>query len=177
MAWDSTMKRTRYFFSTIFILSVALLVSPAQALSIGETAPAISAPSLRDTKTLSTADYRGKVLYVDFWASWCGPCAQVFPLLDQLRTELGAEGFEVLGVNVDSDAVDARSFMKKHVVSFPLLGPVSDAVPTAFGVEGMPYGVVIDRKGVVRAVHLGLNESEIPALRKQLKSLLAQTPK
>ena len=171
------MKRTLYYFSTVFVLCATFVTSSAQALSIGETAPSISAPSLRDAKTVSTADYRGKVLYVDFWASWCGPCAQVFPLLDQLRAELGPEGFEVLGVNVDSDAADARRFMKKHVVNFPLLGPVGDAVPTAFGVEGMPYGVVIDRQGVVRAVHLGLSASEIPALRKQLKSLLAQPPK
>jgi cytochrome c biogenesis protein CcmG/thiol:disulfide interchange protein DsbE len=171
------MKRLQSILSTALVLCACALALPAQALSVGETAPLMSVPSLRETKTVNLADYRGKVLYVDFWASWCGPCAQAFPLLDQLRSELGPEGFEVLGVNVDTDVADARRFMKKHVVSFPLLGPVGDDVPTAFGVEGMPYGVVIDRKGVVRSLHLGLNASDVPELRKQLKALLAQAAK
>ena len=173
---DRVMKRSSRFFSAAMVLCASLLAAPAQALSVGETAPKFSAPSLRDKSTVSIGDYRGKVLYVDFWASWCGPCAIVFPMLEQLRFELGDQGFEVVGVNVDTDAADARGFMKKNVVSFPLLGPVGDRVPTAYGVTGMPYGLVIDRKGVVRSLHMGLRASDLPDLRKQLEELLAQSP-
>ena len=165
----------RFFF--IVATLIASLSSPmANALSVGVPAPTFVAPSLRDVSEIRSADYRGKVLYVDFWASWCGPCAQAFPLLEQLRYELNDEGFEVIGVNVDSDIADARDFMRKHVVSFPLVRPVGDAVPSAFGLEGMPYGVVIDRKGIVRSLHIGLRASKLPELKKQLQELLSQVP-
>lgn len=173
---DGIMKRAARLVSAAMLVCAGLLPWPALALNIGQQAPDFTAPSLLDMSEFKSSDYRGKVLYVDFWASWCGPCAQAFPLLEQMRTELKAEGLEVIGINVDSDISDAKDFMRKHVVSFPLVRPVGDEVPTAFGVEGMPYGVVIDRKGVVRSVHLGLRASKMPELKKQIRELLSQAP-
>lgn len=173
---DRTMNNRRFACGAVLLLCASLLSVPAQALGVGQMAPDFAGPSLRDAGEVRSADYRGKVLYVDFWASWCGPCAQAFPLLQQLRSELNTPDFEVIGVNVDSDIADARTFMQKHVVSFPLVRPVGDEVPTAFGLEGMPYGLVIDRKGVVRSLHIGLRASKMPELKKQIQELLVQAP-
>lgn len=170
------MRNIFQYCSAVFVLCAGVLSAPALALNVGQKAPDFIAPSLQDAAVVKSADYRGKVLYVDFWASWCGPCVQAFPLLEQLRTELKADGFEVIGVNVDNDISDAKDFMRKHVVSFPLVRPVGDEVPTAFGLEGMPYGVVIDRNGVVRSLHIGLRASKMPELKKQIRELLLQAP-
>lgn len=160
--------------NALFLLGATLLSLPALALTVGDEAPAFKLPTFRDAAPVSPSDYRGQVLYVDFWASWCGPCLQAFPLMEQLRTELKAQGFEVIAVNVDSDVADARKFLKKQSVTFPIVGPAADSVPTSYGVTGMPYGVVIDRQGRVHSMHAGLRTATLPALKRELQDLLAE---
>ena len=87
------------------------------------------------------------------------------------------QGFEVVAVNVDSEVADARKFLKKQTVTFPVVGPAEDAVPNSYGVTGMPYGVVIDRQGHVRSMHAGLRASTLPALKRELQALLAEPAK
>ena len=134
-----------------------------------------SAPSLRNESTLNVSDYRGKVLYLEFWASWCPSCWDAFPKLEKIRKEFreeGLEGLEVIGVNVNDDFADALEASNHLRASFPLVRPDTDEVMHAYGIKAMPYGVLIDRKGVVRSVYLGLDRLDQRELKIKIRTLL-----
>ena len=100
-------------------------------------------------RLLSIEDFRGKVLYVDFWDSYCLPCRDSFPKLNKLRQEFGRYGFEVLGISVDFDPKDALRFVREHNVEFPIVSDPSGFTAKANGVEALPTGFLIGPQGVV----------------------------
>ena len=156
---------------------LAMLAVPAVAgVQAGQQAPALSLPSLSSASPaqLSLASLQGKVVYLDFWASWCGPCRVSFPQLEQLRQELAPQGFEVLAVNVDEFEADAREFLEEIPVTYPVVRDGSGATPAAWGILGMPTGYLIDRQGVVRLVHQGYRKSDGTALRASIIELLGE---
>lgn len=149
----------------------------ASSLHAGEIAPGQTSPNCK----LSALDggiakeiqqYKGKVVYVDFWASWCGPCAQSFPFMNQLHSELQSKGLEVVGVNLDEEPAEAKAFLAKTPAKFTILADASGQCPQDFGVKAMPSSYLIDRQGVVRHVHLGFKPSEASQLREQVVDLL-----
>ena len=146
------------------------------AVEAGDGAPDVVLPLLVDdgSASQSLAALRGKVVYLEFWASWCGPCRVSFPQLEQLRAELGPRGFEVLAVNVDEVEADARRFLQQVPVSYPVVRDASGATPAAYGILGMPTGYLIDRDGLVRLVHQGYRRSDGEALRAQVLELLGE---
>ena len=146
---------------------------PAATVEVGEPAPDFDAPALNGVKPLSLADYRGKVVYLDFWASWCAPCAVALPIVDSFRDEFGADEFQVLAVNVDSDPGKARTFLKRRPVSYPSVSDPEGLLPAKFGVETMPTSFLIDREGVIRVVHRGFKKSDEDALRSQIRKLVS----
>ena len=85
----------------------------ASSLGNGEPAPACSVPLLDGGRTINVADFRGSVVYLDFWASWCGPCRQSFPFMNELHKELVGKGLTIVAVSVDKTADDARGFLTK----------------------------------------------------------------
>lgn len=141
-------------------------------MAVGQVAPAVSLPVLTGTGELSLAALRGKVVYLDFWASWCGPCRVSFPQLEQLRQELGADRFEVLAINLDEVESDALQFLSTMPVSYPVVRDAEGVTPKAYGVLGMPTGYLIDREGVVRVVHQGYRKSDGAKLRAEIVELL-----
>jgi len=156
------------------LLAVAL---PGAAVEVGNNAPSLSMPRLDDSgKNVTLASMRGKVVYVDFWASWCVPCRISMPTLDRLFKENAAKGFEVVGVNKDVRSDDAERFLKRVPVSFVLVADSSDSLAKAFNVKTMPSGYLIDRKGVVRHIHGGFTRSTSDALAEQVEKLLAEKP-
>jgi DsbE subfamily thiol:disulfide oxidoreductase len=118
--------------------------------------------------------FQGKVLYVDFWASWCGPCAQSFPFLNDLNREFRGQGLQVLGINVDEKSKDAQTFLLKHPANFKIAADASGKCPEDFGVKAMPSTYLIDRNGVIRYIHLGFRPSETKKLRAMVEQLLAE---
>jgi thiol-disulfide isomerase/thioredoxin len=163
-------------FLSRLILGLALslpLWCMAAPVAVGQAAPAIDLPALpANTAGVTLEELRGRVVYVDFWASWCGPCRISFPLLEDMRTELGPRGFEVLAINVDEFEADALKFLAEVPVSYPVVRDASGTSPQAYGILGMPTGFLVDRQGVVRHVHQGFRKSDGPRLKVKILELL-----
>ena len=145
-------------------------------VQVGQSAPPISLPLLAtdNAEVLTLDSLRGKVVYLDFWASWCGPCRVSFPQLEELRQELGPRGFEVLAVNVDEFEPDALRFLEEVSVSYPVVRDGAGDTPATYGILGMPTGYLIDRSGTVRLVHQGYRKSDGAALREDIIELLGE---
>jgi thiol-disulfide isomerase/thioredoxin len=151
------------------------LALPAHA----DAAPAAAAPncaltSLADDAPRELHEFRGRVVWVDFWASWCGSCVELAPFLDRLHGELYGAGLQVLGVNLDEEPADARAFLTRHPVRFLQTADASGACPRAYGIEGLPASVLIDRHGVIRYRHRGFRRGEAAQLRAWAEELLAE---
>jgi peroxiredoxin len=132
-------------------LSVAL---PALADPTGQPAPQF-ALGARGGHDVSLAQYKGDVVMLNFWASWCGPCRQEMPLLESIYQKYHKLGFVLLGVNVEPDSNAANDWLKATPVSFPILYDKESKVSRLYDVEGMPSTVIIDRAGRVRMLHRG----------------------
>jgi peroxiredoxin len=118
---------------------------------------------------------KGKVVYVDFWASWCTPCLRSMPALRTLYGNHKDQGFVVIGVNKDVSGAEAERFLRRFPVSFPLVADADDAVAKAFDVKTMPSGYLIDRSGVVRQVLRGFTAETETAL--ALAARLPRSPR
>lgn len=154
---------------------LALASLPACAIEVGSVVPDVSAPGIgRDAPGIRLANLRGRVVYVDFWASWCAPCRQSMPALDRYFRRFANRGFIVLGVNKDMAAPDAERFLQRFPVTFPLLADPGDGFARAFEVKAMPSGYLIDRAGRVRYVHRGFTSETATALESQIEQLVGE---
>lgn len=118
--------------------------------------------------------YKGKVVLVDFWASWCVPCKVSFPALDALYHEFEPRGFAVLAVNLDERRKDAEGFLGAHPHTMPVLFDPEGGAPKAFGVKGMPTSFLIDRAGIVRFTHMGYSANIGQQYRHEIEMLLSE---
>jgi thiol-disulfide isomerase/thioredoxin len=155
------------------VLLAVPLAPTAFAVAPGALAPGLAAPRLAEPSSrLDLKDLRGNVVYVDFWASWCVPCRQSMPRLDELYRKYRDRGFRVVGVNKDVTQADALRFLHRVAVSFPLVADGDDAAARAFDVKAMPSGYLVDRKGIVRFVHRGFTAQTSAELPAEIESLL-----
>jgi thiol-disulfide isomerase/thioredoxin len=161
-------------FVIVSSLILALSASDVFAVSAGDKAPDFNIPLLEAKGMISLKHYRGKVVYVDFWASWCSPCRKSLPALNSVHTEFRKKGFEVIAINLDEERDDAMAFLKKFPVAYPTAIDTSSKVPEAYGLVGMPTAYLVDRKGIVQLVHEGFKKSDIEPLRKKIQTLLGQ---
>jgi thiol-disulfide isomerase/thioredoxin len=156
-----------------------ILAGQGLALEAGDTAPGFSLPALRKEDgngATSLADFWGKVVYVDFWASWCPPCLVSIPLLNELRNryvEAGAD-FEIVAVNLDSDPEDGIDFLLDDPVQYRVLHDADGTVPAVYGLKAMPTSYLIDRNGTIRLVHEGFKRSDIELIETQVQHLLEE---
>ena len=109
----------------------------------------------RGGKSLALSELKGQVVMINFWATWCGPCRQEMPLLEQMYKKYRPMGFTMLGVNVEPDPSGAENWLKETPVTFPILFDRENRVSKLYNVSGMPSSVLIDRKGHVRYLHRG----------------------
>jgi len=159
-----------------------VLVSGAVALAIavagGRPAAATQAPDVTlqraDGGRIHLSDYKGKVLLVDFWASWCTSCKTAFPALDGLYREYQPRGFEALAVNLDEERRSADAFLAAHPHHLNVLFDPKGASPAAFGVRGMPTSFLIDRAGTIRFTHVGYAGNVDATYRKEIAQLLGE---
>jgi thiol-disulfide isomerase/thioredoxin len=166
-----------YQFSTKNLLSFCLasclgLTSwQAQALEVGATSPFCKLQSLTDGHEVSLAA-PGKVVYIDFWASWCGPCVQSMPFLHAINAKYRQQGLELVAINLDENKEDATSFLQKHPVNITLASNEDGQCSSLYGVQSMPSSYLIDKKGKVRYVQLGFNTTEEAQIHQKIQSLL-----
>lgn len=158
------------------LLASFTLAASAMAADVGSVAPAVSVKTLSNfsADTIDIASLKGQVVYVDFWASWCGPCKRSFPELDALYAKYVGDGVEIVGINLDENTADAEGFLKKYPVTFPLGADPQGGSAEQFKVKGMPSGYLLDKKGVVRHVVVGFNDGEAAHLDKLIAQLVAE---
>ena len=142
-------------------------------LGAGASAPAFQLDSLAGAP-VSLADYKGQVVMLNFWASWCGPCRQEMPILEQLHKQYRTKGFSLVGVNVEPDSKAALKWLKSTPVSFPILFDRGSVASKLYEVQGMPNTVIIDRQGRVRFIHRGYKPGEENEYLDQIRSLIRE---
>lgn len=125
-------------------------------------------------ENLKLSEYRGEVVMINFWASWCGPCRQEMPLLDELYRNYQPLGFTILGVNVEEDSGKAKSLLKDIPVSFPVLFDTDNTVSRLYNVVAMPSTVLVDRAGNVRYLHKGYKPGYEQSYQEQIRSLIRE---
>ncbi len=144
------------------------------ALSAGQPAPHFSLSASPANPALQLKDFQGKVVYLDFWASWCPPCAKSFPLLNQLRADLGNPDFEVVAINVDEKIEDMQAFLRQHPVDFVTAWDKAKQTPALFEILGMPTAFLVDKQGKIRHIHSGFRRQDVSALRAKIEQLLQE---
>lgn len=120
------------------------------------------------------AEQRGKVVMLNFWASWCGPCRKEMPLLDAMYQRYSAAGFVLYGVNVEEDNTDAKKLIKELGVTFPILYDTESKASSLYNVDAMPTTVVIDKKGQIRFVNRGYKAGDENKYRDQIRELIKE---
>lgn len=154
-------------------LSVFAATSLASSGLTGQAAPDFALKS-SSGENLRLSEYRGDVVMVNFWATWCGPCRQEMPLLDELYSRYERVGFSLLGVNIDDDSRKAMRMVSELGISFPVLFDARKEVSKLYEVDAMPVTVLIDREGTIRYVHHGYKPGYEDKYLDQIRSLLRE---
>ena len=165
------MQRSRLFAGLIFCALASL--SLASSDLSGQPAPDFALKSATG-ENLRLSEYRGDVVMINFWATWCGPCRQEMPLLDELYSRYQRVGFNLLGVNIDDDSGRAMKMIDELGVSFPVLFDSRKEVSELYDVEAMPVTVLVDREGTIRYVHHGYKPGYEDKYLDQIRSLLRE---
>ncbi|WP_347332699.1 TlpA family protein disulfide reductase [Marinimicrobium locisalis] len=154
------------------ILLLATLGFTAMAAH-AEKAPDFTLKS-ESGENIRLEEQRGKVVMINFWASWCAPCRKEMPLLDELYDRYKDAGFTLFGVNVEQDPEAAKKFLENVGVSFPILYDPESDVSRTYQVSAMPTTVMVDRDGEVRYVNRGYKEGDEEKYRKQIRELIRE---
>jgi len=121
---------------------------------------------------LDLGELKGRVVYLDFWASWCAPCRESFAWMNRLQQQLGPEGLVIVAVNVDRERRDAERFIRAHPAHFRIVFDPDGLLPEKFAVQGMPTSFLIDRDGRVQARHEGFRLTDREALARAVRELV-----
>jgi thiol-disulfide isomerase/thioredoxin len=156
------------------IALAAVFASAALAASSAGPAPAFQLTG-RGGKAIDLRQFKGQVVMINFWATWCGPCRQEMPLLEDIHKKYKAMGFTMLGVNVEPDSAAAEAWLSKQKpVTFPIAFDTESKVSKLYKVAGMPSTVFVDRKGNVRTMHKGYKPGDENFYLTQIRSMLKE---
>lgn len=167
-----TMRRT--LITLVVALACSTLsVATAFALRVGARAPELGAEALDGTR-ITVAGLRGKVVVVDFMASWCEPCADSMPVYQRLYNEYHDRGLVIVGVSQDERADAARRFAQRFSVEFPMIFDRGHRIAGRYSPPRMPTAFVIDREGVIRHIHQGFRNGDARQLEREITELLGR---
>jgi peroxiredoxin len=129
--------------------------SPRSRLQPGYPAPDFSFPGL-DGKMVGLGDYKGKVVFLNIWATWCPPCREEMPSMEKLYKELKGEDFEILAVSIDASGMKAVDpFVKEYRLSFPVLLDPEGTIKSLYGATGIPESFIINKEGKIEQIIIG----------------------
>lgn len=151
---------------------LAAVIFTNAALAAIPDAPAINLPTA--TGQVDLVSLKGKVVYLDFWASWCKPCKSSFPWMVQMKETYKDHGLEVLAINLDKDRKLADEFLKDMAVNFVIAYDEAGDSATQYELRGMPSSYLIGRDGKLYASHIGFREKDKAKMEEAIKQLLAQ---
>jgi cytochrome c biogenesis protein CcmG/thiol:disulfide interchange protein DsbE len=134
----------------------------------------LSIASARADSPIDLDGFRGRVVYLDFWASWCTPCRQSFPWMQSMKDTYERQGLSVVAVNLDRHREDAEKFLVKFHPNFDVQFDPEGQMAERFKVHGMPTSVIIDRHGVQRHIHIGFLPADVGAYESELREILAE---
>ena len=154
-------------------LAAFAVAVPAFAVSTSAPAPDFKLNS-KAGQPVDLAQYKGQVVMLNFWASWCGPCRQEMPLLESIYKKYSKLGFTMIGVNVEPDSNEANKWLQATPVSFPILYDTESKVSKLYDVAGMPSTVIIDRQGRVRVIHKGYKPGDENEYMDNIRNLIRE---
>jgi thiol-disulfide isomerase/thioredoxin len=161
------------------LILIVLAAAPVRAATVNAPAPAFELETLHHSKR-ALADYRGHVVLINFWASWCAPCQAELPALDRVASEMPQARVKVLAVNVDEDRAAAEKLLSRlgldRRAAIDVLWDSRSKVVSAYDIEAMPSSFILDRKGIVRYAHAGFHAGDAALWRQEIRHLLS-TPK
>lgn len=160
------------WFYLLVLVYGSVFVKTAIAVAPGEPAPNLALPLITDGSIVRLSDLKGKVVYIDFWASWCGPCRQSLPLYESLYKNLVSEHFQILAVNLDEQRDDAERFLKNHPVSYPVLLDPSGDSAREWSLSVMPSSYLVDAQGRLAYIYVGFEMSHMDKIEHDIKELL-----
>lgn len=170
----------RGFMSTLryLVVALSLMAAPTWAVQPGEPMPDTRGPVLLGDGQIDLADYRGRWLWVDFWASWCAPCQLSLPVYEQIRDELIQQGLgkriEFIGINVDARERDAERSLRRNPLSFPLIADPKGEHPARWQLPTMPTAYLVNPEGEVVTIHQGFRAGDEQHTRALLNGALGQ---
>lgn len=156
---------------------IALLLGCSEpTVECGERrlAPDIDLGLLSSGELRSLSALRGKVVYVDFWGSWCLPCRESLPFLNEIRNSLSRDDFEVLAINLDELAEDATRFLTNYPVDYPVLADPEHTTISAYGIKVLPSSFLIDRQGRICTSHVGFKSAQKDSIEEEIHALLVR---
>lgn len=159
-------------YASLLLAAVMLCCGTARALEPGQAAPVLEVPGT--AAPIDLAALKGKVVYVDFWASWCAPCKQSFPWMNEMQAKYGPRGFQIVAVNVDAKRADADKFLAEVPANFLVGFDAKGDSPKRFQIKGMPSSVLVGPNGQVVQVHTGFRPEERKAQEDAIVAALAQ---
>jgi len=157
------------------LAATAVILASAAGAAVDPPAPAFSLPA-RGGSTIDLSQYKGQVVMINFWATWCKPCREEMPLLEDIYKKYKPMGFTLLGVNVEPNSKDAEVWLGKlnKPVTFPVAFDTESKVTKLYKVVVMPSTVFVDRKGNVRVIHKGYKPGDENEYLTQIRSLLKE---
>ncbi len=167
--------RFQFFLQLIILLSAIFLFcgGTVSAKEVSGPAPNFTLPDSQGNP-VNLEDFRGEVVMINFWASWCIPCRQEMPFLEKLYQRYKDLGFTIIGINVEEDTQMAHAMLKKIPVSFPILFDQTNAVSKLYQVSGMPTTILIDKSGNQRFEHKGYLPGIEEKYKTQVKALIRE---
>jgi len=158
-------------FSLLIAISCLTLSSPASAVKVKQIAPDFTLASNKGAN-IRLKDLRGKVVMINFWATWCAPCRKELPLLNTLYNKYKSKGFVLLGVNIDEKSSLAKKMIKELKINFPVLYDNTQSTSESYDLQAMPSTFIVDKNGVIRFSHYGYKTGYEKKYEKDVKSLL-----
>jgi thiol-disulfide isomerase/thioredoxin len=161
----------RYFRLSMLIILISLTplsLSFAQVIA----APDFAISNAQLPNKLS--DLAGQVVYLDFWASWCKPCRQSFPWMNQMQQKYAAQGLQIIAINLDTESSLAKDFLDKVPAQIPIIYDPEGNIASNYQLLGMPSSYLIDKKGKIRFAHKGFFTRTKPLYEQELVLLLSE---